>query len=58
MPDWKTQFTNPAEPGADQATTFIHSDMENNLTQIPITKITNESVTRGEKRFMDYPRAI
>lgn len=58
MPDWKTQFTNPAKQGEDQGTTFIHTKTEDSLSEIPKTKMNNEAVTRGEKRFSSFPRAI
>lgn len=48
-------FTNPTEPGADQATTFMRTKTEDALSECPKTHTTNESVTRGEKRFAEYP---
>lgn len=56
MPD-KTKFTHPSKPGEDQSTTFIHTKMEDVMSECPKTKMTNESVSRGENNFAKYPSA-
>lgn len=53
----KTTFTNPSKPGEDQSTTFIHTKTEDMMSEIPKTKMSNESVSRGEKKFTQYPTA-
>lgn len=48
-------FTNPAKPGADQKTTFIQVGYGEPFEEYPKSKIENETVTRGENRFAQYP---
>lgn len=58
MPDFKQKFTNPSKPGEDQSTTFIHTKVQDEMSEIPKSKMTNESVSRGENNFAKYPKAI
>lgn len=54
----KTTFTNPAAPGADQSTTFTHVKFaDNSQAERERSKVSKQSVTRGENRFGDYPTA-
>ena len=54
MPD-KTKFTHPSKPGEDQSTTFIHTKMEDVMSECPKTKMTNESVSRGREQLRQVP---